>query len=285
MQGWSQTQTLEEPLGTEAGDLATERVRELSETGSNKFFIRRLKEDMKDWDGNPLYKKRFTKTTSYNLTPDEKRLYDAVTKYLTKRKEEAAETKNIHVSLALQVMQRRLVSSIYAIRNTLQKRWIALQGLTDELERNPSLWKQKVKLEDFDDINIDDLDDLEDDEREALDNILSNPKKLKLFTTSKSPSEIKAETQEVKGLYLMADSLYNQQQEEQKYKELKHLLTSEGEISRDFNSIVQKYISKKVKGIMVQASTLGSLEAILTYLGEQKIDVAVVGVGNLNKTY
>ena len=211
-------------------DLATERVRELSETGSNKFFIRRLKEDMKDWDGHPLYKKRFTKTTSYNLTPDEKRLYDAVTQYLTKRKEEAAATKNIHVSLALQVMQRRLVSSIYAIRNTLQKRWMALQGLTDELERNPSLWKQRVKLEEFDDVNINELDDLEDDERDALDNILSDPKKLKLFTTSKSPSEIKAETQEVKELYLMADSLYNQQQEEQKYKELKHLLTSQGVI-------------------------------------------------------
>ena len=88
---------------------------------------------------------------------------------MTKRKEEAAQTKNIHVSLALQVMQRRLVSSIYAIRNTLQKRWMALQGLTDELERNPSLWKQRVKLEDFDDVNIDDLDDLEDDERDALD--------------------------------------------------------------------------------------------------------------------
>ena len=55
------------------------------------------------------------------------------------------------------------------------------------------------------------------------------------------------------------------------------------EISRDFNSIVQKYINKKGKGIMVQASTLGSLEAILTFLGEQKVEVAVVGVGNLNK--
>ena len=55
------------------------------------------------------------------------------------------------------------------------------------------------------------------------------------------------------------------------------------EISRDFNSIVQNYISKKGKGIMVQASTLGSLEAILTFLKEQKVDVAVVGVGNLNK--
>ena len=212
-------------------DLVTERVREISETGANKFFIRRLKEDMKDWDGNPLYKKRSTKTTSYNLTTDEKRLYDAVTKYLTKRKEEAAASKNIHVSLALQVMQRRLVSSIYAIRNTLQKRWMALQGLSDLLERTPSLWKQRIKLDEFDDIDIDDFDDLEDDERDALDNILSDPKKFRMFTTSKSPSEIKAETQEVKELYLMADSLYNQQQEEQKYKELKSLLTSEGVIN------------------------------------------------------
>ena len=55
------------------------------------------------------------------------------------------------------------------------------------------------------------------------------------------------------------------------------------EINRDFDSIVQKYINKKGKGIMVQASTLGSLEAILTFLVEQKVEVAVVGVGNLNK--
>ena len=55
------------------------------------------------------------------------------------------------------------------------------------------------------------------------------------------------------------------------------------EIKTDFNSIVQNDLSKKGKGVMVQASTLGSLEAILTYLSEQKIDVAVVGVGNLNK--
>ena len=212
-------------------DLVTERVREISESGANKFFIRRLKEDMKDWDGNPLYKKRYTKTTSYNLTPDEKKLYEVVTDYLTKRKAEAAQAKNIHVSLALQVMQRRLVSSIYAIRNTLKKRWMALQSLSDELDRNPTLWNQRIKLDEFDDINIDELDDLDDDERDALDNILSDPKKLKLFTTSKSPSEIRAETQEVKELYLMADELYSQHQEEQKYKELKALLTSQGVVN------------------------------------------------------
>lgn len=211
-------------------DLTSERIKELSKNGVNKFFIRRLKEDMKDWDGHPLYKKRFTKTISYNLTYEEKRLYDAVTRYLTVRKEEAAESRNIHVSLALQVMQRRLVSSIYAIRNTLEKRWQALQGLADELRNTPSLWKQRVKLDDFDMDNIDELDDLDDSERDALDNIMSDPRKFKLFTTSKSPNEIQAEAAEVKSLYEMANTLYCQQKEEQKYIELKKLLTSQGVI-------------------------------------------------------
>lgn len=209
-------------------DLAAERVRDLSQDGSNKFFIRRLKEDMKDWDGNPLYKSRFTKTVSYNLTLDEKQLYDAVTDYLTVRKEQAAEARNIHVSLALQVMQRRLVSSIYAIRNTLHKRWLALQGLADELDKNPSLWKQRPKLDIVDVDNLDEFDELDDDERDALDNIMADPKKLKLFTTSKSIAEIKQEASEVKSLYEMANQLFTQQKEEQKYRELKQLLTSQG---------------------------------------------------------
>lgn len=34
-------------------------------------------------------------------------------------------------------MQRRLVSSIFAIKNTLYKRWIALQGIVDEVGKNP----------------------------------------------------------------------------------------------------------------------------------------------------
>ena len=206
-------------------DVASDRVKELSKEGLNKFFIRRLKEDMKDWDGHPLYKNRFTKTISYQLTPEEKYLYDQVTNYLTRRKEEATEEKNIHVSLALAVMQRRLVSSIYAIKNTLYKRW------KDEVNKNPNIWKQRQKLELIDVDNIDQYDDLEDDEKDALDNILSDPKKFKLFTTSKSLAEIANEAQEVKRLYDIANQLYNQNQEEKKYIQLKELLKSQGVIN------------------------------------------------------
>ena len=212
-------------------DLAASRIQEIGQSGINKYFIRRLKEDMKDWQGRPLYKERYTKTVAYQLTPEEKKLYDAVTEYLTVRKAEASESKNIHVSLALQVMQRRLVSSIYAIRNTLLKRYTALQGLADLVAQNPNIWKQRQKLEDFDLDSMDDYDELEDDERDALDNIMADPKKLKLFTTAKTAVEIQQEAKQVKALYNMADTLYVQNQEEKKFQELKQLLNSEGVIN------------------------------------------------------
>ena len=213
-------------------EIASTRIKELGHKGINKFFIRRLKEDMKDWKGNPLFKQRFTKTVAYELTPEEKELYDAVTKYLTKRKEEASETKNIHVSLALTVMQRRLVSSIFAIKNTLNRRWQSLQGIVDELHQNPNLWNQRYKIDpSFNQVqDIDDFDELEDSERDALENILSDPKKFRLFTTAKSLQELQQEATEVKRLYEMAQSLYNRNQAEKKFIQLQDLLTSENVI-------------------------------------------------------
>jgi len=55
------------------------------------------------------------------------------------------------------------------------------------------------------------------------------------------------------------------------------------EITQDFNSVLSGFLDKKGKGILVQASTLGSLEAILTFLNEKKIKIAAVGLGNLKK--
>ncbi len=177
-------------------EIASTRIKELEHNGINKFFIRRLKEDMKDWQGQPLFKQRFTKTVAYQLTPEEKELYDSVTNYLTKKKEEASETKNIHVSLALTVMQRRLVSSIYAIKKTLFRRWNALQGIVDEVNKNPNLWNQRHKIEGIDADDINDYEELDDEERDALDGILSDPRKFKLFTTAKSLQEIQQEAAE-----------------------------------------------------------------------------------------
>lgn len=68
--------------------------------------------------------------------------------------------------------------------------------------------------------------------------------------------------------------VYHTEEEAEKYA---------SEITTDFNSILKDFISKTGKGILVQASTLGSLEAILSFLNEKKIEIAAVGLGNLQK--
>ncbi|MBP6872704.1 MAG: DUF3883 domain-containing protein [Bacteroidales bacterium] len=207
--------------------LVTDRVKEIGKDGVNKFFIRRLKEEMKDWHGKPLFKPRHTKTTLYQLTAEEKLLYDKVTEYLTKRREEAKQESNIHVTLALMVMQRRLTSSIYAIKKTLSNRYNALKGLLEQLNQNPELWKQKQKM-DLDLDTIEDFDEFSDEEREGLEQIMADPRKFKLFTTAKSPQEIREETNQVRVLVEIAEDLYNSNQEEQKFIKLRELLQSQG---------------------------------------------------------
>lgn len=68
--------------------------------------------------------------------------------------------------------------------------------------------------------------------------------------------------------------VYHTEEEAEKYA---------AEITNDFNSVLMDFISKTGKGILVQASTLGSLEAILTFLKEKKIEIAAVGLGSLQK--
>jgi hypothetical protein len=119
-------------------------------------------------------------------------------------------------------MQRRLVSSIFAIKNTLEKRWAALQGIVNEVNKNPSLWNQRHKLDGFDVDNIEEYDELEEEERDALENILSDPRKFKLFTTAKSLTEIQQEATEVKTLFEMAQEVYHRHQEEKNSRNYKN---------------------------------------------------------------
>lgn len=207
--------------------LVTSRINEINESGINKYFIRRLKEQMKDWAGNPLFKERYTKTIMYNLTTEEKRLYERVTHYLTRRREEAKAQSNIHVSLALMVMQRRLTSSIFAILKTLRNRYDALNGLLTQLTENPGLWKQREKI-DLEVADIEDYEELDDNERESLESIMSDPKRFRLFTTSKSPAELREEKEQVSQLVSFAEHLYNSNQEEAKFSRLKDLLKEQG---------------------------------------------------------
>ena len=45
-------------------------------------MIRRLKEDMRKFDGSPCFPPRHVQTLPYKLSPDELKLYEAVTEYV-----------------------------------------------------------------------------------------------------------------------------------------------------------------------------------------------------------
>lgn len=67
------------------------------------------------------------------------------------------------------------------------------------------------------------------------------------------------------------------------YKTEQEAKTYEEEIFVDSDSVLKQYLSKTGKGILVQSSTLGSLEAMLLYLSEKNIEIAAVGLGHLHK--
>ncbi|MGC9014738.1 MAG: helicase-related protein [Thermoproteota archaeon] len=119
----------------EPGFFATNEMLEDSiRNKDNPLFLRRLKEDLKDFDGKPLFPPRYVKTITYRLSDDEKRLYNAVTEYVEKYYNKAIQKEKRSVAFALLILQRRLASSIRAVRKSLERRRNRLKELHDKGE-------------------------------------------------------------------------------------------------------------------------------------------------------
>jgi superfamily II DNA or RNA helicase len=187
----------------------------------NRFFLRRLKEEMVDWDGGPLFKPRHTKTPGYDLTPEEKRLYDAVTAYVRSQRREAKAKKNRNVELTLLVMQRRLASSIFAITRTLENRLRALnEVLTILCDPSRSDAEKKRLLGAADDAEtprtITQYEEMTEEDREAVDHRLFR----QVLTTD--PEKVEQERDEIEHLFHLATSLRHHN--EAKFSELLKVL-------------------------------------------------------------
>lgn len=189
----------------------------------NRFFLRRLKEEMVDWDNNPLFKDRHTKTVGYDLTPEEKTLYDNVTNYVRSKRKEAKEKKNRNVELTLLVMQRRLASSIFAITRTLENRLKALNEVLSIL-RDPARSEAEKKrllrgpVDPSDPRDIAEYEELTEEEREQID------RRIFRQVLTDDPEMVEQERDEVERLYKLADSLSSHK--EAKFSELLNVLDS-----------------------------------------------------------
>lgn len=159
------------PEPTRVGERAGQIRREILSLGENcPWALRRLKEDLRDIDGQRLFPDRHAHTVTFRLNHEEFDLYKAVTAYINEFLPQASGRKKQSVALARTVLQRRLASSTQAIAESIRRRLEKQEGLLEELEslspaqRTKRLAQIQGRLTDTEQ----DEDDLDDAERDLL---------------------------------------------------------------------------------------------------------------------
>jgi hypothetical protein len=157
------------------------------------WALRRLKEDLKDMDGQRLFPDRHAVTVPFMLNPDEFALYKAVTQYINQFIPQQQGQRKTSAALARTVLQRRLASSACAIHESLKRRLQKQQDLLDELEgltpsqRIKRLAALQGRLADAEQ----EEDDLDDSERDHL---------IDEFTAANELDQLRAEIAALKDL-------------------------------------------------------------------------------------
>ena len=111
----------------------------------NPFMIRRLKENLVNFDGTPIFPKRTTKTIQFELTQSELDLYENVTKYVREYFNKAISDGSQSTAFAMMLLQRRLSSSIEAIYLSLKRRYARLVKLYKQTATERKKFLSKLK--------------------------------------------------------------------------------------------------------------------------------------------
>jgi superfamily II DNA or RNA helicase len=86
------------------------------------LMIRRIKDNLRDKDGEPVFRPREVEIIPVEYTDEEMALYEAVTRYVAEEFNLARSRDHRTVGFAMIVLQKRMVSSIAAIRKSLARR-------------------------------------------------------------------------------------------------------------------------------------------------------------------
>ncbi len=134
------------------------------------WMVRRLKEDLRDFDGKRIFPDRHSQTVTFTLNQDEYVLYHRVSEYLNRFLVGGTGRARQSIALTRTVLQRRLASSIFAIYESFKRRLRRQEDLLEELEKLPPD-KQRKRLAELRGAVIDDEreeDDLDEGERDEL---------------------------------------------------------------------------------------------------------------------
>ncbi len=184
--------------------------------------MRRLKEDLKNFDGTPLFPPRKVETIKYRLSPEERVLYEEVTKYVEEHFNKALQKDKRNVAFALTVLQRRLASSIRSVRKSLERR---KKRLEDLLEKGEIIQEQGY-------IDEEAFEDLSEKERWKKEEEL-----LEKLSSAETLEELREEVQRLSELVSLAREV-EKLETETKLKELKKLMDTEGLKGSDIKLLV-----------------------------------------------
>jgi len=166
----------------------------------NPLLIRRMKEDLKDFEGRPLFLPRHVETISFDLgteSPAEKELYNELSRYVETQFNKALQSdKRRNVAFALVILQRRLASSTYALLRSLERR----KGRLQELLRmaDPELRKQAEKSIAFD---LEEAEDAAEEERWELERTWET------LSVAENRQELEKEIATIEGLLNQAKAI------------------------------------------------------------------------------
>lgn len=184
----------------------------------NPLFLRRMKEDMTDFEGQPLFVPRVVRTPDIRLSDPEKELYNEMSVYVKEQYNKAlAADKKRNISFALIILQRRFASSIYSLLMSLQRRRARLKDMLEAAGR------ARIAADAPRSIDFDDVEDMSEDDRwreEALWETLS---------MAETRGDLEAEISTLDGLIQRSDEIM-QEGREAKLAQLKDTLV---EMDRD----------------------------------------------------
>lgn len=195
----------------------TKMIAEAKESNDNPLFIRRVKEQLMDFNGEKIFKKRETFTHKFNLSDDEMKLYNEVSKYVIYQYDKAiAKDKHRNFVFTLLVLQRRMASSTYALLKSLKRKKDKYENILEK----PSLLKDIIfkNTSDNDESEIEDESEIDRWEHEL---------QWETSTFSATLEEIKNELNTVNTLINMAETVLDNG-DETKLKELKKIMKQIG---------------------------------------------------------
>jgi len=178
----------------------------------NPLFIRRVKEDLKNFEGEPLFLPRHVRTITYRISvdsPNEMKLYNELSRYVNTLYNQALSKGRRNIAFALVILQRRFASSIFALMRSLERR---KKRLSDMLE-GAIARRRETDIPS----NLEEYEDKSEEERWQEEEVWET------LSVAENREELKREIEELENLSRKAQEIISKE-EEIKLRELKRTL-------------------------------------------------------------